>query len=157
MAGSINYDREQVERALTDSCFGNRLASFKKGLDTMLYKDLSENGVDGSGGEVKKIVIARRFTRMLHLLSLTSLRQHSSRLPKRRCTESLTRLQATRPQSISLTLCPLVCSVTRSPYCTSCETHRHSTIRKLLDALNKKKFTTAIWQLVKLPLFLLVF
>ena len=31
----------------------------EKGLDTMLYKDLSEDGVDVSGGEAQKIAIAR--------------------------------------------------------------------------------------------------
>ena len=31
----------------------------EKGLDTMIYKNLSENGVDVSGGEAQKIAIAR--------------------------------------------------------------------------------------------------
>ena len=34
-------------------------AAMEKGLDTMLYKDLSEDGVDVSGGEAQKIAIAR--------------------------------------------------------------------------------------------------
>ena len=59
VAGSIAYDREQVEKALTDAGFGDRLASLEKGLDTMLYKDLTEDGVDVSGGEAQKIAIAR--------------------------------------------------------------------------------------------------
>jgi len=59
VAGSIEYDREKAEKALTDAGFGERLASMEKGLDTMLYKDLSEDGVDVSGGEAQKIAIAR--------------------------------------------------------------------------------------------------
>ena len=59
VAGSMEYDRERVEKALIDAGFGDRLATMEKGLDTMLYKDLSEDGVDVSGGEAQKIAIAR--------------------------------------------------------------------------------------------------
>ena len=59
VAGSMEYDRDRVKKALIDAGFGDRLASMDKGLDTMLYKDLSEDGVDVSGGEAQKIAIAR--------------------------------------------------------------------------------------------------
>ena len=59
VAGSMKYDRDRVRKALIDAGFGDRLASMEKGLDTMLYKDLSEDGVDVSGGEAQKIAIAR--------------------------------------------------------------------------------------------------
>ena len=59
VAGSMEYDRYRVKKALIDAGFGDRLNSLDKGLDTMLYKDLSEDGVDVSGGEAQKIAIAR--------------------------------------------------------------------------------------------------
>ena len=59
VAGSIDYDRERAKKALIDAGFGERLSSMEKGLDTMLYKDLAEDGVDVSGGEAQKIAIAR--------------------------------------------------------------------------------------------------
>ena len=59
VAGCKNYDRERAQKALADAGFGERLASLEKGLDTFLYKDLSENGIDISGGEAQKIAIAR--------------------------------------------------------------------------------------------------
>ena len=59
VAGSMEYDRERVEKALIDAGFGARLASMDKGLDTMIYKNLTEDGVDVSGGEAQKIAIAR--------------------------------------------------------------------------------------------------
>jgi ATP-binding cassette subfamily B protein len=59
VAGSMHYDRERVRRALTDAGFGERLATMQDGLDTMLYKNLSEDGVEISGGEAQKIAIAR--------------------------------------------------------------------------------------------------
>ena len=59
VAGSMEYDRERVEKALRDAGFGERLASLEKGLDTFVYKNLTEDGVDVSGGEAQKIAIAR--------------------------------------------------------------------------------------------------
>ena len=59
VAGSMEYDRERVEKALIDAGFGDRLASMDKGLATMIYKNLTEDGVDVSGGEAQKIAIAR--------------------------------------------------------------------------------------------------
>ena len=59
VAGSIEYDRERVKKALIDAGFGDRLATMEKGLDTMIYKNLTEDGVDVSGGEAQKIAIAR--------------------------------------------------------------------------------------------------
>ena len=59
VAGSATYDRERVMKALTDAGFADRLAEMPDGLDTMLYKDLGENGVEVSGGEAQKIAIAR--------------------------------------------------------------------------------------------------
>ncbi len=59
VAGSMKYDRKRVKKALVDAGFGDRLAAMEKGLDTMLYKELTEDGVDVSGGEAQKIAIAR--------------------------------------------------------------------------------------------------
>lgn len=59
VAGSMEYDRERAKKALTDAGFGERLSTMDKGLDTMLYKKLSEDGVMISGGEAQKIAIAR--------------------------------------------------------------------------------------------------
>ena len=59
VAGSMNYDRERVRKALLDAGFGDRLATMEKGLDTTLYKGVYEDGVDVSGGEAQKIAIAR--------------------------------------------------------------------------------------------------
>ncbi len=59
VAGSMEYDRDRAKKALIDAGFGDRLATLERGVDTMLYKDLSEDGVDISGGEAQKIAIAR--------------------------------------------------------------------------------------------------
>lgn len=59
VAGRKEYDREKVEKALRDAGFGDRLDTLEQGLDTMLYKDMDENGIEVSGGEAQKIAIAR--------------------------------------------------------------------------------------------------
>ena len=59
VAGSVEYDRARAEKALIDAGFGDRLATMENGLDTVLYKNLAEGGVDISGGESQKIAIAR--------------------------------------------------------------------------------------------------
>lgn len=59
VAGSMQYDKERVRKALVDAGFEERLTKMEKGLDTMLYKNLSEDGVEISGGEAQKIAIAR--------------------------------------------------------------------------------------------------
>ena len=59
VAGAQDYDRTRAEKALIDAGFGERLAAMPTGLDTMLYKEFAEDGVDVSGGEAQKIAIAR--------------------------------------------------------------------------------------------------
>ena len=59
VAGSVDYDAQRVKNALTDAGFGPRLESLPKGLDTQLYKDYGEDGIEVSGGEAQKIAIAR--------------------------------------------------------------------------------------------------
>lgn len=59
VAGSTKYDEPKVCKALADAGFGDRLETMPEGLNTMLYKDFAENGVDVSGGEAQKIAIAR--------------------------------------------------------------------------------------------------
>ena len=59
VAGSAEYDRELAAKCLTDAGFGERLATLPRGLDTMLYSDFGEEGINLSGGEAQKIAIAR--------------------------------------------------------------------------------------------------
>ena len=59
VAGSSTYDCIRAEKALVDAGFGDRLKTMPQGLDTMLYKDFAEDGVEVSGGEAQKIAIAR--------------------------------------------------------------------------------------------------
>ncbi|MDO4294352.1 MAG: ABC transporter ATP-binding protein [Eubacteriales bacterium] len=59
VAGAKQYDRERVRSCLEKAGFGARLARMKGGLDTSLYRILSEDGVEISGGEAQKIALAR--------------------------------------------------------------------------------------------------
>lgn len=59
VAGKKEYDPERAAKCLEDAGFAERLASMEKGLDTQLYREFDENGVEPSGGEAQKIAIAR--------------------------------------------------------------------------------------------------
>lgn len=59
VAASVDYDKERVENCLKEAGFGDRLAKMPQGLETCLYKDFEENGVEISGGEAQKIALAR--------------------------------------------------------------------------------------------------
>ena len=59
VAASIDYDRERASQCLERAGFGQRLAELPKGLDTCLYRDFEDDGVEISGGEAQKIALAR--------------------------------------------------------------------------------------------------
>lgn len=59
IATSSVYQKEKVSDCLENAGFGDRLAKMEQGIDTYLYKDYEENGIDISGGEAQKIAIAR--------------------------------------------------------------------------------------------------
>ena len=58
VASRREYDRELAEKCLRDAGFGARLDELSEGLDTYLYRDVSD-GVEFSGGEEQKIALAR--------------------------------------------------------------------------------------------------
>lgn len=59
VAASADYDKKRVIDCLEKAGFSDRMSNFEKGLDTYLYKDLDNEGVNISGGEAQKIAIAR--------------------------------------------------------------------------------------------------
>ncbi|MCM1026431.1 MAG: ABC transporter ATP-binding protein/permease [Roseburia sp.] len=59
VAGSCDVDEERAVRCLEDAGFGDRLKELPDGLNTWLYKDFDEEGIEISGGERQKIAIAR--------------------------------------------------------------------------------------------------
>ncbi len=59
VAGAVDYDEKLVKKSLEEAGFGDRLKEMPKGLDTCLYKDFEEDGVEISGGEAQKIALAR--------------------------------------------------------------------------------------------------
>lgn len=59
VASQVHYDRKKVINCLNRAGFSEKLANMEYGLDTYLYKDYDDDGVDISGGEAQKIAIAR--------------------------------------------------------------------------------------------------
>lgn len=59
VAAGSDYSRDRAKELLCRAGFAERLSAMPDGLDTYLYKDLSDKGVDVSGGEAQKIALAR--------------------------------------------------------------------------------------------------
>jgi len=59
VAGKSDYDKARVEQCLRDAGFEDRVYKMPKGLDTFLYREFDEQGVEISGGEAQKIAISR--------------------------------------------------------------------------------------------------
>jgi ATP-binding cassette subfamily B protein len=59
VAAAAAFDAEKAEDCLIKAGFGERLDTLPKGLDTCLYKEFEEDGVEISGGEAQKIALAR--------------------------------------------------------------------------------------------------
>ena len=58
-AASTEYNAERVEDCVRRSGLSERLDSMPDGINTYLYKDFDEHGVEISGGEAQKICLAR--------------------------------------------------------------------------------------------------
>ena len=59
VAASVSYDAHRVQECLHKAGLEDRMDRMPKGLDTALYKDFDEDGVEISGGEAQKIALAR--------------------------------------------------------------------------------------------------
>lgn len=59
VAGSEQYDNEKVKECLEKAGFTIDEEKMNKGLNTCLYKNYDNDGVEISGGEAQKIAIAR--------------------------------------------------------------------------------------------------
>ncbi|WP_455014185.1 ABC transporter ATP-binding protein [Hominenteromicrobium sp.] len=59
VAAAVQYNPERAKACLQKAGFDDRLAQLPDGLETKLYKDFDEKGVQISGGEAQKIALAR--------------------------------------------------------------------------------------------------
>ncbi|WP_071130786.1 ABC transporter ATP-binding protein [Enterococcus timonensis] len=63
VAASHTPNNERVNQALYIAGIQDKVATFPKGIETTLYKNIDEDGIDVSGGEAQKIAIARAWYR----------------------------------------------------------------------------------------------
>lgn len=65
-----NISRDKIKDAIAKSGFNEKINSLKDGIDTVLYKELDENGVELSGGEGQKLALARALCKDTKILIL---------------------------------------------------------------------------------------
>lgn len=70
VAASINPDAIKVQKALQNAGMDKKVSELPYGIDTYLYKEFDERGVDVSGGEAQKIAIARALYKDTSLIIL---------------------------------------------------------------------------------------
>lgn len=59
VAADTEYDAELVESCVRRAGLSERLDTMEKGIETCLYKDFDDKGVEISGGEMQKLCLAR--------------------------------------------------------------------------------------------------
>ncbi|MGI6254403.1 MAG: ABC transporter ATP-binding protein [Acutalibacter sp.] len=59
VAAAVKFDASHAESCLEMAGFGHRLNELPLGLETPLYKEFDESGIQVSGGETQKIALAR--------------------------------------------------------------------------------------------------
>lgn len=70
VAGSEDYDEGKLNEVLNNAGFGQRLESLPQSLQTLLYREFGDKGVNLSGGEAQKVAIARALYRNAPILIL---------------------------------------------------------------------------------------
>ncbi len=59
VAASVDYDANKVKKCLMQAGIGEYVEQLEHGIETVLYKEGDDDGVEISGGEAQKIAIAR--------------------------------------------------------------------------------------------------
>ena len=59
ISADLSYDKEKALECIKKVSLSDRYEKMEDGLETYLYKDVSEKGVNISGGEAQKIALAR--------------------------------------------------------------------------------------------------
>ncbi len=60
----MEYDEDRVLKCLNEVGFDKRIDTLEKGLDTPLYRDFDENGIEISGGEAQKIAMLEPYIKI---------------------------------------------------------------------------------------------
>lgn len=63
VAAALVYDQQHAREVLEQAGMKERLERMRKGLESCIYKDFDESGVEISGGEAQKIALARALYR----------------------------------------------------------------------------------------------
>lgn len=65
-----SLDTDRLNRSIENAGLTSKFKTLPEGLDTNIYKDFDENGIEFSGGEGQKLVIARAYYKDADLVIL---------------------------------------------------------------------------------------
>lgn len=116
VAGSCDVEEARAAKCLEDAGFGERLGELQDGLNTWLFKDFDEEGIQLSGENVRRLPSPGRCIRMRPSLFWMSLQPVWTLSRKRISIGNSMTSWGTARQSISATGCPVADSAGRSWY-----------------------------------------
>lgn len=64
------YDKNKLKTSIEKSNLKSKVSSLKNGIDTVIYKELDDDGIEFSGGEEQKLALARAIYKDAELLIL---------------------------------------------------------------------------------------
>lgn len=67
---NLPLDRDRLDRATENAGLEEKLSTLPRGMDTNIYRDFDEEGIEFSGGEGQKLVIARAYYKDASLVIL---------------------------------------------------------------------------------------
>lgn len=149
VAVDTEYDREKVKKCLEDAGFGERLKTLENGIDTYLYKNYDESGVEISGGEAQKIALARAMYKKAPFIlldeptaALDPLSEYEIYTNFDKIVENKTAVYISHRLS-SCRFCKNI-AVFHEGRIMKCGTLRHSIIGRIISVLRIKKVMTLL-------------
>lgn len=118
ISASLDYDRDKVKKCLDEVGMGKRFAEMPDGVDTYIYKNFDDSGVEISGGEARRLPWRVYYKKTHPLLCSMNQPPHSTLSQNLKSIQNSMKSPVIKRRSISATAFLPVVSVTKSPYST---------------------------------------
>lgn len=113
VSADTDYDSERVTDCVIRVGLGERLEAMENGIETCLYKDFDEKGVEISGGEAQKLCLARAIYKGSPFIVLDKPTAALDPISENDIYTKFNGIVGTRTAIYILAVCPPAASVTR--------------------------------------------